>query len=194
MPRFPWRILQDHRHPDPGRTKRLGTMLAVACLLMMFVPPLFVAGYVSLADADFIATSVNLPPNIIQSELVTWQRAAGVLVMEIPALFVSLGMWQARECFLAFANGTSFTPGAVQNLRRFAGWMLAATIADVLIIPVMSVLLTANNPVQHVLTIAVGSDHLLMLPRIAMMWLLAVVIGQGQGMVRTETTTTQLGA
>jgi hypothetical protein len=32
---------------------------------------------------------------------------------------------------------------------------------------------------QQFSTLGVGTDHLLMLPRIAMMWLLAAVIGQG---------------
>lgn len=170
----------DGRRFDADRLKRLAGTLAAACLLLIYVPPLFMPVYFALADPGTLASSVDLPPSIIQGELRTWQRALGALVIEIPVVLVSIGMWEARKCFLAFSSGAMFTTTGVRALRRFAGWLAASTLAQVLIVPVMSVLLSAgNNPGSHVLTLFVGSDHLLMLPRVAMMWLLAAVIGQG---------------
>ena len=177
-------------HFDADRLKRLAAMLAMTCLLLIYVPPLFMAGFFALADPDSLATSFNLPPNIIQSELHVWQRAIGILVIEIPVIFVSLGMWEARKCFLAFSRGAMFTTSGVRSLRRFAGWLLASSLAEVLLIPVMSVLLTASNPGSHFLTLRLGAEDLLMLPRIAMMWLLAAVIGQGREMSAPSTTVT----
>jgi hypothetical protein len=184
MLRFPWLRLTGDRTVDASRSRRLGRLLAAACLLMVFGPPLFMAGFLALADTKSIAFSLNLSPGIIEGDLVTWQRVAGIFVMEIPVLFISFGMWRARECFLDFANGTMFTSSAVRSLRRFAGWMLAATVAELLILPVMSVLLTAHNVGEKTLALRVDSDQLLMLPRIAMMWLLAAVVGERQ---RAET-------
>ena len=177
---------------DAARVKRLAGILASACLLLVFVPPVFMAGYVALADAGSIASSVDLMPSIVivQSELRTWQRVIGVLVVEIPVVLTSLAMWEARRCFLAFARGEMFTMPAVRCLRRFAGWLLASTVASALITPIMSVVLTANNaPGTRVPELGFSSDHLLMLPRIAMMWLLAAVIAQGSAMAERSAAT-----
>ena len=182
----------ESRRLDADRLKRLAGWLATACILLIYIPPLLMAGFFALADADSLATSFNLPPGIIQNELHAWQRAVGSLVIEIPVLLVSLGMWEARKCFLAFSRGSIFTRSGVHSLRRFAGWLLASTIAEVLLAPVMSVLLTAGNaPGSHNLTLALGSEHLLMLPRIAMMWLLAAVIGQGREVAAPNTIVAQ---
>lgn len=71
--------------------------------------------------------------------------------------------------------GKSRAVGAgIANQTRFAA----------VIIPVMSAMLSASNLDSQVLVLGVDSDHMLMLPRISMMWLLAAVIEQGYAMKR----------
>lgn len=106
-----------------------------------------------------------------------------VKVRPAQTLLTSLAMWEARKCFLAFARGDMFTMPAVRCLRGFAAWLLASTLVSVLLLPVMSVVLTAGNAHgTRVLELGLDTEQLLMLPRIAMMWLLAAAIAQGSAM------------
>ena len=161
--------------------QRTSGWLASACLMLMVVLPVVVVAYWAVADPGLLAVRANMLPNAIQAPLQPWQRWAGAGVTCIPVALMLLGLWQARQCFLQFAQGRVFTQQAVQRLRAFAAWALAASVADMLTSPVLSVLLTLHNPpgMQHV-AIGIGTDHVLSTLFAAMVWVMASVIAQGQ--------------
>lgn len=180
--------LAQRSHPprqasDTDRIQRHSAALAGACLVLIVILPLLVAVYWSLADTGSLAVRANLTPGAIVGPLQPWQRAAGALLSEVPVVLMSLGMWQARMCFSGFAHGQLFTLQAVRCLRGFAAWTFASALAAMLVGPVLSVLLTLNNPVgmRH-LAIGIGSDHVLTLLFATTVWLMAAVIGQGQAL------------
>ena len=168
------------------KIERIARILSGAALLIGVIPPIFFPLYFFYAAPDSIADSVNLLPSIVKSDLKTWQRLACGGTIELPVLCMTFGMLQARKCFTAFSKGLMFTAPAIGYMRRFAAWMLASTLCSILIIPVMSVLLTASNPDGKLLVLSVTTDHLLTLPRIAMMWLLAAVIAQGHSLAARD--------
>jgi hypothetical protein len=94
-------------------------------------------------------------------------------------------LFEAARAFAILADQPRARPArqlrvSVGNRKRTVPCFV---VASVLIIPIMSVVLTASNaPGTRVLELGLGSDHLLMLPRIAMMWLRAAVVAQGSAM------------
>lgn len=166
---------------DRHAMQRVSAWLAWACLLLVITLPLTVLAYWAVADVGLLAARSNMLPVNIQSQLADWQRMAGALVTCIPVGLMLRGLWEARLCFKQFAIGQVFTAQAVQRLRSFAGWTLASSLASIVIGPVISVILTFNNPpgARHV-TVGIGTDQILTLLFAAVVWVMAAVIAQGQ--------------
>lgn len=161
--------------------QRISGWLSWVCLLLIVTLPIVVFVYWAVADAGLLAVRANMLPWAIQAPLENWQRWAGALVTCIPVGLMLRGLWEARQCFRQFAVGQVFTQQAVQRLRAFAAWAMAASAADMLISPVLSVLLTLHNPPgMRQLAIGIGTDHVLSLLFAAMVWVMAAVIAQGQ--------------
>ena len=165
------------------RIRVISQRLAGACLVMIFLAPLIVPLYWMSAEANQLAVRVQLQVNVIEHGLSLWQRLTGALITEIPVALMLMGLWRARRCFQTFASGQCFSRPAVEHLQAFAGWMLASTLASILITPLLSVCLTFNNApgAQHV-AIGFSLDHVLSLFFAALVWLMASVIGQGQAL------------
>lgn len=161
--------------------QRISGWLAWACLLLIVALPILVAAYWSVADTGLLAVHANMLPSLIQAPLQDWQRLGGALVTCLPVALMMRGLWEARLCFKQFAAGQVFTAQAVQRLRSFAGWIMASSLASILIGPVVSVVLTFNNATgnRHV-AIGIGTDHVLTLLFAAVVWVMAAVIAQGQ--------------
>jgi Protein of unknown function (DUF2975) len=161
--------------------QRISGWLASTCLLLIVVLPLLVFYYWAVADTGLLAVHANMLPSLIQAPLQDWQRVAGALITCLPVALMMRGLWEARLCFKQFAAGQVFTAQAVRQLRSFAGWIMASSLASILIGPVMSVVLTFNNAAgnRHV-AIGIGTDHVLTLLFAAVVWVMAAVIAQGQ--------------
>lgn len=168
---------------DRYAMQRVSAWLAWACLLLMVCFPLLLMAYWAAADAGLLAARSNMLPVNIQSPLENWQRTLGALVTLLPVGLMMRGLWEARLCFKQFAKGHVFTAQAVQRLRSFAGWITASCLASVLIGPIVSVILTFNNPpgARHV-AIGIGTDQVLTLMFAAVVWVMASVISQGQAL------------
>jgi Protein of unknown function (DUF2975) len=166
-----------HRHA----LQRISGWLARACLLLIVVLPILVLYYWAVADAAVLAIHAQMLPVLIQAPVQDWQRLAGALVTCIPVALMIRGLWEARLCFKQFAAGHVFTVQATQRLRSFAGWILASSLASILIGPAISVILTFNNAAgNRQLAIGIGTDHVLTLLFAAVVWVMAAVIAQGQ--------------
>jgi len=160
--------------------KRVSRLMAAACLVLIAVLPIGAAGYWVWADTTELAVRADLAPDSIQAPLKVWQRVVGALITGVPLALMLFGLWQARNCFNLFASGKVFTAQAVQYLRRFSFWVLASTVAGLIVVPAISVLLTYyNEPGTRQLAISFGSDQVFVLFAAGMVWLMAAIIGQG---------------
>jgi hypothetical protein len=161
--------------------QRISAWLARACLFLIVALPLLVLYYWAVADSAVLAIHAQMLPLLIEAPVQDWQRLAGALVTCIPVALMMRGLWEARLCFKQFATGQVFTAQAVQRLRSFAGWIMASSLASILIGPAISVVLTFNNAAgnRHV-AIGIGTDHVLTLLFAAVVWVMAAVIAQGQ--------------
>lgn len=166
---------------DRHSMQRISGLLATACLVLIVALPILVLYYWAVADAAVLAIHAQMLPAVIQAPVQDWQRLAGALVTCIPVALMMRGLWEARLCFKQFAAGQVFTKQAVQRLRGFAGWIMASSLASILIEPVISVVLTFNNAAgNRQVAIGVGTDHVLTLLFAAVVWVMAAVIAQGQ--------------
>lgn len=154
--------------------------LAWVCVFLIVTAPLLVLAYWAVADAGLLAVRANMLPLTIQTPLQDWQRVGGALVTLVPVGLMLRGLWEARACFGQFALGQIFTAQAVQRLRSFAGWIMASSLASILVGPVISVLLTFNNAHdQRHVAIGIGMNEVLSLLFAAVVWVMASVIAQG---------------
>jgi hypothetical protein len=167
----------------PQYIQQLSRVLAAACLILIVTLPIAVVGYWLVADASQLAVRAQLPVHAIQAPLLAWQRWSGALVTLVPVVLLSIGLWEARQCFRRFIAGEVFSAHTVRCLRRFAGWVVVSVAASMVAATAVSVLLTLNNPpgLRHV-AISIGTDQLFTLFFAGMVWLMAAVIGQGQAL------------
>jgi hypothetical protein len=152
-----------------------------ACLALVVALPVTLVVYWATAEAPELAMQGNLPATALQAPLQTWQRWSCAAVTAVPLGMMLMGLWQARRCFVQFADGQVFTAQATAHLRRFASWVAAAALGAIVSGAITSVLLTLHNPpgMRH-LSIGVGSSQVLTLFFAAVVWLMADIIGQGQ--------------
>lgn len=168
---------------DRHAMQRISAYLAWACLLLIVGLPLLVASYWAVADTGLLAVRANMLPLSIQAPVQDWQRVVGALLTGIPVALMLRGVWEARLCFKQFAVGKVFTAEAVQQLRKFAAWIMGSSLASILIGPALSVVLTINNaPGTQQVAIGIGTDHVLTLLFAAVVWVMASVIAQGQAL------------
>lgn len=168
---------------DRHAMQRISAWLAWACLLLIVGLPLLVASYWAVADTGLLAVRANMLPLSIQAPVQDWQRVVGALLTGIPVALMLRGVWEARLCFQQFAVGKVFTSEAVQQLRKFAAWIMGSSLASILIGPALSVVLTINNaPGTQQVAIGIGTDHVLTLMFAAVVWVMASVIAQGQAL------------
>ena len=165
------------------RIRRLSALLAAACLALIVGLAVAVLLAWALADVSVLASQAHLNPADIQAAPQWWQRLLGAAITGVPVALLSVGLWQARRCFLGFQRGQVFTAQAVQYLRRFAAWVMGSAVAAIVAAPLLSVLLTLGNaPGKRQLVVGVGSDFPLTLLFAAIVWLMAAVIDQGQAL------------
>ena len=166
------------------RIRRLSGWLVLVCWALVVLLPVAWLWHWTVADAAQLAQQARLPADgVIQLGLATWQRVAAAAAHAVPMACVLLGVWQAKRCFAAFAQGQVFTAHATAHLRRFAGWIAAAALVAIVTVPVISVLLTLHNlPGTRQLVIALSSEHVFTLFFAALVWLMADIMGQGQAL------------
>jgi hypothetical protein len=165
------------------RIRKLSKRLALACLLLMILLPLWVPYYFWSASDSALALNAHLMPQVLAQPIAPWQRAFAGLLTEIPVVLMAVGLWWARRCFSGFQQGQLFTVEAVLYLRKFAAWVMASALASMVIIAPISVALTMHNaPGNRHLAIGIGTDQVLALFFAALVWLMAGIIGQGQAL------------
>lgn len=171
--------------PDPmQRIQRNSQFMAWGCVAIMVTLPVALAVYWSNVSTTELAVQGSLPSLAIQQPLKVWQRLAAGITMGVPLAFMLAGVWQARRCFLHFAQGLVFTSQVARYLRNVAGFMALAAVAAVVCGAATSAILTwTNAPGTRQLSIAFGSNHIFTLFFAALVWMLGDVIAKGRALV-----------
>lgn len=150
-----------HRAPpgeDAAKVVRISLTLSWACLGAAVLVPLIVALSWLLAAPDTLDAALRTTSGAgPRGDLAWWQRPAGLALSLIPALLMSRGLWQAQHCFRRFAGGVFFDHGNVADLRGFAGNAFAATVAAMVLTPVIGMLVTWGRPAGQ-LTLSIGFE------------------------------------
>lgn len=167
--------------------QRVSGWLASACLVLIVVfiviLPLLVLVYWTAPDLGLLAVRVNMLPINMQTAPQDWQRLSSAALTCIPVMFMVRGLWEARLCFKQFATGQVFTTLAVQRLRSFAGWIMASSLASILIGPALYVVLTFSNTAgTRQVAMGISTDQIMTLLFAAIVWVMAAVIAQGQAL------------
>lgn len=166
------------RHREPHALSR---MLATACLVLAWVLPLSVMGYLWISSDDTLAVAFGIVLNGQAPPASSWQRAALLLLGTLPAGCVAWGLMAARRCFLRFLQGEYFSTRVVQNLRGFSGGIFLSAVSSILLTPLLSVILTfGNHPAA--LAINIGSSQVLALLFAGMVWQIASVMTRAVGL------------
>lgn len=166
--------------PNLQRLQRMSRFLAASCWVLIIVLPCLFVWFWAVATTGQIAARVNLPVDVIQGSLMTWQRVAGCGISAVPLALLLAGVWQARKCFVLFAGGQVFTLLAVVALKRFASLAALSFVCSFVASTVLSTLLTINNaPGTRQLAIGLSTDQAFALFFAGVVWLMAAVIAQG---------------
>ena len=171
--------------PDPmQRIKSNSQFMAWACVAIMVALPAALAVYWFNVTSAELAVQGSLPSLAIQQPLQGWQRLAAGATMGVPLALMMSGVWQARCCFLHFAQGLVFTAQVAGYLRNAAGFMALAGVAAVVCGAATSAILTWTNvPGTRQLSIAFSSNHIFTLFFAALVWMMADVIAKGRALV-----------
>jgi membrane protein insertase Oxa1/YidC/SpoIIIJ len=171
--------------PDPmQRIRRNSRLMAWACVVIVIALPVALATYWSTVSSAELAVQGSLPSLAIQQPLLAWQRWAAGATMALPLALMLAGVWQARRCFMHFAQGLVFSAQVARYLRNAAGFMAMAGIAAVVCGAATSAILTwTNAPGTRQLSIAFSSNHIFTLFFAALVWMMADIIAKGRALV-----------
>ncbi len=164
---------------DAAKITRISMILSWACLGVAVLVPLAVVLSWVLAAPETLDAALRATGPGPRGDLAWWQRAAGLVLSLIPALLMSRGLWRAQHCFHRFAGGVFFDHGNVADLRAFAGNAFAATIAGLVLKPVIAMLVTLGRPAgQLTLSIGLESAEVFGLLISGTVWVMAHVMAQ----------------
>lgn len=160
--------------------QRRSRQLAHCCLLLVLCLPIAAALFWALADSSTLIVSARLSPLQIDGELNVWQRVAGGVLTEIPLVFLLIGVWHARRCFLLFSTGHVFSTTVIAHLRRFSSWSVLSAVSNIVCQAALSVAVTLYNAVGHrILAVGIDTNQVFLLFFAALVWLMSLVISEG---------------
>ncbi len=153
------------------------------CRLLLLALPVALATYWLSASDAALVSGAHLPTHAVAQPLADWQRIVAALIAAVPLALLLVGLKQAGSCFQMFSRGQVFTLQAARLLGSFAAWVAWAALASLLADSAISSLLTLDNPPgQRHLSVAIGSEQVLLLFFAGMVWLMASVITQGHSL------------
>ena len=154
-------------------------LMAALCVLLAITLPLATGVYlVKDWPAPLVAGASGMGVVLQLSVQAGWRLfAAGVLSM-LPVLAMAVALWRASRCLRAFARAEHFSLTAVRELQGFAALMLVAGVASAVVPTLIILLLTTGGPGQASLTLAVSSQHLLLLLFAGLTWKIASVLAK----------------
>lgn len=156
---------------------------AVVCLLLALGLPAGVLWTLLALPPDALLRAAGAAPGRGAGafDLATWQRVAVTLLGLWPAGCVSYALLQARRSLRSFASGTYFSVDATRGLRGLGSGLVLAAVAQLVVTPASSVILTyALGKGSRVLTLGLSSTMLMQLAMAGLVWLIAAVLAEAR--------------
>ena len=128
--------------------------------LVCFIPASFVFDwYLAISQQDL--NEVQLSYEVVYGNLELWQWSAGVGLTALPMLTLVAAFKYLSRLMNEFSQGHYFSLPAINYLHRFSTWLLVSTALGIVIVPLLSVALTLNNPVgERWIMVSLESDDL----------------------------------
>ena len=167
--------MQNLGTPSDAVLRRYSGFLAHASLLLtILIPGALLFAWVDAPDE--MVRLAGLPP---ETQSAVWQLVSGALIALVPACLLSTALLAARRCFLLFHRGTYLTAAVVLALRAFGARVVMASLASVMVPPLLSLLLSIGNPPgSRALVFALNSSMLMGLLVGGTLWALAAVMAR----------------
>lgn len=163
---------------------RQGSRLtAVACLLLATALPLAVlSAFIGLSPEELLrGAGAATAPGTGEFHVAVWQRVAVTLLVLWPAGCVSHALLQARRALRSFACGAYFGAEATHGLRGFGSGLFLAAMAQLVVTPVSSVILTYGLGADRAaLRLGLSSTMLMQLVMAGIVWLIAAVLAEAR--------------
>lgn len=153
--------------------------VAIACMLLAAALPAaaffhLMAGWPGALAAAGAGAGVTLP----LADQPGWRLiTAGALAL-LPVLAMAWALLRAGRCLSALARGEHFSSPVVDDLRGFAARVVLASAAGTFVPTLIVLLLTWGRPGQTVLSLSVGSQHLILLLFAGVTWQIARVMAK----------------
>lgn len=156
-------------------SQRLSRLLAWACLALAVVLPVAaLSGLVQTTPVGMlIQMGIQLPSGASLESLpiAAWQHVLAVCISLLPVGAVAYALLRARQCFVGFVRGETFSLATVRHLRGFAAGLLVSSTGGLVAPTAIVWLLTLYAPAGgRVLTLSFGSQQLLMLLFSGIVW------------------------
>jgi hypothetical protein len=160
--------------------KYISHIISWGCLAIIAITTVF--GLATLINIEWFAELArnNLQMPIQWSSVENWQWYSFWALLMTTLSLGSIGLFFLHRAYANFANGELFNISNSTNVKRFAIFMLAQTIAKPIILSLASILLSMNHPAkQKVLTISFGSQDIMMLGMVMILWTVSKLLVLG---------------
>lgn len=171
-------LAREARDRRTDRLRRRSAIMAKACLVVAGLLIIGMGIYWWMTPADTLFSKSGLPvapPTFLASHV----RLVGFAISMVPVAALVFGLFAARRCFAAFAEGNVFSREAIGGLRAFAFAVTISALLTPLAGAGLSLLLSASSqsPTRSIV-LNVGSDSLLALFFAAMIAIIAWVLSE----------------
>lgn len=129
----------------------------------LFLYPIMVIGtcmgWFSMFPIEYVA-SIRLPVDVDLPSLRLTVRILSCLILMIPTVIVMFGFYYLIQLFKLYAKNTIFDLNNVTLIKKIGITFIVQAIANIIIQPVLSIVLTMDAPPGgHVIAIGVGSHE-----------------------------------
>lgn len=159
------RDVRSRRRRSPRRLARLLRVVAIGL-------PASVIAWTVWAPVAELAAAVGVPA---PGELGVGMRVALVILSVMPVLATAIALEALRRCALAVHDGRGMTLEVAQGLRAAGSWMLAASVAA-LVVPTLAALVLSAPTGQLIVRVNLGSGVVLPMVLAGALRLIAGVI------------------
>ncbi|MFT5083141.1 MAG: hypothetical protein ACI9Y1_001181 [Lentisphaeria bacterium] len=132
-----------------GKTSKIlslsGLLVHLCSFAMVFVLASVAFSWLVLIN-EGPSSAFNMPVSFSLERTEIWQWIVGGVVTLIPAATRIYGLLHLRRLMRLYSEGQYFTAHAINHLYRFCFYMFASALANLVLHPVLSVVLTISNP------------------------------------------------
>lgn len=141
------------------RIRRVSGVMKGVCTAAVIAIPIALSVFWALVTPQALLAFPGVTYDI--AALTPLTRSLAFLVTMIPGAISVYGLMALRRLFDAYRQGAIFAAGNALYLRAFAVSVVAAAIAKMAMVPVVSVVLSWHNPPgTRALSIAISSDDI----------------------------------